>query len=378
MIEENEKIYKVYKHTLPKVVSGKNNDKVYIGITLQKVEYRWRNGDGYKLQTYFYNAIQKYGWNNFLHEVLFDSLSKEEAEQKEKELISFYNSTNPEFGYNIQSGGYSSECKYLEKSVICIETKIIYKSATDASRKLSISNATISSCCRGENKEAGGLHWMFADEYDDDKALLWLENAKSKKCTEVYCIDTGKTYSSIRDASLDTGIGANIISSCCSGELTHAGNLMWLYLDDVTEENINYMINQMKKRDNEKLSRRVICLETKEVYKSPNDAQDKTGINRNHIRECCQGNGATAQGYHWMYLSDYTEESAKKVLNRPKNIKAKKVRCVNTGIIYDSVRTAALDNGTNHTSISQCCKGKGTYAGKLPDGTKLRWEYVSY
>lgn len=358
-------------------ISKKDNDKVYIGITLQKVEYRWRNGEGYKLQTYFYNAIQKYGWDNFMHEVLFDNLSKEEAEQKEIELISYYNSKNPKFGYNIQSGGYSSDAEYLEKPVICIETKIIYKSATDANRKLGISNATISSCCRGENKEAGGFHWMFADEYDDNRALEWLENAKSKKCKEVYCIDTGKTYSSIRDASLYTGIGTNVIGSCCSGELTHAGNLMWLYLDDVTEENINYMINQKKKREDKKLSRRVICLETKEVYKSPNDAQDKTGINRNHIRECCQGNGTTAQGYHWMYLSDYTEESAKSVLNRPKNIKAKKVRCLNTGTVYDSVRTAALDNGTNHTSISQCCKGKAAYAGKLPDGTKLHWEYVS-
>lgn len=377
MIEENEKIYKVYKHTLPKAISEKKNDKVYIGITLQKVEYRWRNGDGYKLQTYFYNAIQKYGWDNFTHEILFDGLSREEAEQKEKELISFYNSTNHKFGYNIQSGGYSSECEYLEKPVICIETKIVYKSATDASRKLDISNATISSCCRGENKEAGGFHWMFANEYDDNKVSLWLENAKSKKCTEVYCIDTGKTYSSIRDASLDTGVGANIISNCCSGELSHAGNLMWLYLDDVTEENINRMINQKKTREDKKLSRRVICLETKEIYKSPNDAQDKTGISRTHIKECCKGNGVSAKGYHWMYLSDYTEESAAKVLNKPKNIRAKSVRCLNTGIIYKSVRMAALDNGTDHTSISKCCKGIKEYAGKLSDGTKLHWEYVN-
>ena len=118
-------------------------------------------------------------------------------------------------------------------------------------------------------------------------------------------------------------------------------------------------------------------METKEIYKSSYDAQNKTGINRNHIRECCKGNSITADGYHWMYLSEYTDEAAINVLNKPKNIKAKKVVCLNTGVIYDSVRIAALENGTNHTSISQCCKGKATYAGKLSDGTKLHWEYAS-
>lgn len=375
-MEDNNKIHKVYKHTLPKEVSGKDNDKIYIGITLQKVENRWQNGYGYKQQSYFYNAIKKYGWDSFTHEVLFDNLSKNEAEEKEKELISFYNSTNPKFGYNIQSGGYSSECEYLEKPVVCIETKVVYKSATDAGRKLGISNNTISACCRGLNKLAGDYHWMFEENYSEENALIWIENAKSKKCKEVYCIDTDKIYGSIVEASLDTGIGASIISGCCSGNASHAGNLMWLYLDDVSEEKMNYMINQKKIRENKKFGKRIICLETKEVYRSPNDAQDKTGINRNHIRECCKGDCITAGGYHWMYLFDYNEESALKILNKPKNINAKRVKCLNTGIVYDSVRMAALDNNTNHTSISQCCKGKTSYAGKLPDGTKLHWEYA--
>lgn len=32
-MEENERIYKVYKHTLPMSVSSKENDMVYIGLT---------------------------------------------------------------------------------------------------------------------------------------------------------------------------------------------------------------------------------------------------------------------------------------------------------------------------------------------------------
>lgn len=88
----------VYKHISP-------NNKVYIGITSQNPNDRWFNGDGYNKQKLFYRAIQKYGWDNFQHEILFENLSKEEACQKEIELIAEYKSNNPEFGYNLTSGG---------------------------------------------------------------------------------------------------------------------------------------------------------------------------------------------------------------------------------------------------------------------------------
>ena len=90
--------YKVYKHTSP---SG----KVYIGITCQAVEKRWLNGKGYSHSTYFYQAIQKYGWDSFEHEVLYTGLTKEEAEAKEIELIEEYKSNQREHGYNLSSGG---------------------------------------------------------------------------------------------------------------------------------------------------------------------------------------------------------------------------------------------------------------------------------
>lgn len=92
-----ERNYCVYKHTSP-------SNKVYIGITQQKPERRWQNGYGYTSQ-YFSRAIKKYGWENFTHEVLFTDLSKDEACQKEIELINLYKSNQPEFGYNITLGG---------------------------------------------------------------------------------------------------------------------------------------------------------------------------------------------------------------------------------------------------------------------------------
>ena len=51
--------------------------------------------------------------------------------------------------------------KKRSKPVRCVETNIIYISAHEASRQLSISQGNISSCCSGKRKTAGGLHFEF-------------------------------------------------------------------------------------------------------------------------------------------------------------------------------------------------------------------------
>lgn len=90
--------YCVYKHTAP-------NGKVYIGITKRNPVKRWNRGYGYKNNPNFYNAIEKYGWDNFQHEILLDGLSQEEARTHEKRLISLHQSNKCEYGYNRSAGG---------------------------------------------------------------------------------------------------------------------------------------------------------------------------------------------------------------------------------------------------------------------------------
>lgn len=51
-----------------------------------------------------YNAIKKYGWDNFEHEILKTGLTKEEAKKYESYYIKQYNTLAP-FGYNLTGGG---------------------------------------------------------------------------------------------------------------------------------------------------------------------------------------------------------------------------------------------------------------------------------
>lgn len=79
------------------------NDKVYIGMS-KDVDKRWADkGIMYRGCTLIYNAIQKYGWDTFHHIVLFDELTFEEAQKREKEWIKFFKANNK--SYNLSDGG---------------------------------------------------------------------------------------------------------------------------------------------------------------------------------------------------------------------------------------------------------------------------------
>jgi group I intron endonuclease len=92
-------MFMIYKYTSP---SG----KYYIGQTCKTQAGRAGcDGYGYQNCPLFWRAIQKYGWKNFEYEVLEDGLTAEEANEKEQYYISYYQSNNPEYGYNIRGGG---------------------------------------------------------------------------------------------------------------------------------------------------------------------------------------------------------------------------------------------------------------------------------
>lgn len=91
----------VYCHTAP-------NGKKYVGITSTDPQYRWRNGLGYDKNYHFFRAIEKYGWESFKHEILFENLPLETAKQIERDLIAEWHLTDRRFGYNLREGGDGS------------------------------------------------------------------------------------------------------------------------------------------------------------------------------------------------------------------------------------------------------------------------------
>ncbi len=89
------------------IIRNTVNEKVYVGQTTVSIKLRFqnhlsatRNGKGYVIG----KAIRKYGEQNFYIELLEECL-EEELNEREIYWISFFNSTDTKFGYNMSIGG---------------------------------------------------------------------------------------------------------------------------------------------------------------------------------------------------------------------------------------------------------------------------------
>ena len=197
------------------------NGTAYVGQTITSINTRFiqHKHSSTKYNTYLYNAMRKYGIENFTIEQIDTANNIDELNNKEIYWIKKLNTKTPN-GYNILDGGngakglhHSKETKLIlkqkstgntnalgkhnisvegkrnmllahkgkpssfknknhtlqarkklsishSKQVMCVETKEIYPSSIIASQKLKITNH-IGRCCRGERKTCGGYHWIW-------------------------------------------------------------------------------------------------------------------------------------------------------------------------------------------------------------------------
>ena len=207
----------VYCHT------NKINGKRYIGITQNKPNRRWQNGYGYKdRNSHFYNAIKKYGWENFEHIILEENLTRKEASEKEKYYIKLYNTNNENYGYNITSGGDNNftRNKLTEEQRINIsnKTKEAMNSVEIREYMLKVYN---SEDWIRKNSEATRRQWVTSD------LKLRVQTANGHK---VRCVETGDIYLSILEASRQTGLSRYKITQSCQNKSYIINNTHWEYI----------------------------------------------------------------------------------------------------------------------------------------------------
>lgn len=105
-----EKTWVIYIHKC------KITNKYYVGQTCRKLEKRWgKNGKNYTEHNNlkFYNAIQKYGWENFEHYIVAKTHSLKEAYELEQYYIEKLDTYKN--GYNSTLGGSGSKGKVISK-----------------------------------------------------------------------------------------------------------------------------------------------------------------------------------------------------------------------------------------------------------------------
>ena len=225
--------------------------------------------------------------------------------------------------------------------------------------------------------------------------LGWCDyDPKNKDGQKVICITTGEVFNSISNASRKYNINISHISECCRHDKNkYAGNhpetgekMTWMYYENYiikSEDEIKDMISNI----NYELDTKIICLTTKEIFNTQNEAGKKYNIDDSSVSACCLNKIKTA-GKHpetneklvWMFHNEYvlkTEAQLKEILNNnQKRIETNiEVICLTTSEIFNSLKEARIKySGSTH--ISDCCKGKRKFSGRLSDGNELKWMYL--
>lgn len=371
MINEN---FKLYIHISP-------SWKYYVGITSLDVYYRWgKDGNGYKTQQLFYRAIQKYGWENFIHIVVIENLSKNDACELEKLFIQQLKSNNPEYGYNISNGGSTptlgfhhteyAKKKISENSSIPVDQYDIngnliksWSSMREAEKACGSDGSSIAKCCKGIYKTSKGFVWRYKGESFDKYSLKKYSQPKQRIKVKQYSKDGMllKIWDSITEAAQELKLSTSSITGCCKGKKGHksAGKYVWRYIDDDFHK---YNI------DNEHIKRVIqYDMDGKIInhFDSIVSASKNTGVSKSNINMCCLGTVKTAGGYIWRYESDNEKIDLESLKHRSdcKPVDQFDKNSLELIATYYSIRDASDHTKITTTSIIDCCKGRLKSAG---------------
>lgn len=225
--------YIVYKHTSP---SG----KCYIGMTCQTMDRRARGGDGYRGCSAFYNAIQKYGWDNFTHEVLVGGLSFEEACELEQRFIRLFDSLTTGHGYNLENGGRVN-CRTSDETRAKISKTLTGRKRGPLSeeQKRRISEARMGIKCPPRSEEyrrklsVAHRGKVFSEEHKrriSEGKRGTQAGANNPRARSVRCVENGIVFGTVKDAAAFVGGSPKNIIHACAGRLKTSGGYHWEYV----------------------------------------------------------------------------------------------------------------------------------------------------
>lgn len=172
------------------------------------------------------------------------------------------------------------------------------------------------------------------------------ENRGAHKRRSVHCYELNKTFSTIAEASIFTGIPATQISTTCQGRQKTAKGHTFCYVENKSE------INLTKNKEN-KAHRKVYCYELDKVFANAREAARELNIPDAGIRHVCAGKQNTHMGYKWCFAENIniTDWSSKK------SDRFRQVYCYELDTTYNSIMECAAATNSNLTSVRKACAG---------------------
>lgn len=271
--------------------------KKYIGITSQAPEKRWhKDGSGYKDQTYFWRAIQKYGWDNFQHKILLQNETFYDACKIEKCLIKHYKTYDERYGYNLTLGG--------EGRLLTDEQK----------EQLRQQRQGVNACGYGHfpSKETKRkMSDAAKNKTFNQDAREKMANAK-KKVVYQYNFDGYliNTFNSASEGAMATGTNIGNLCACCRNVVKQAKGFFWSYLLIDNPELIKQYLNGeidfsvIKTRNEKQVVQMDLNGNEITVFNSLKEASQITGIPAQEISQACKNSNKVTREFKWKFVED--------------------------------------------------------------------------
>lgn len=267
----NKKSYTVYKLT-------SKDGRVYIGCT-SNIKQRWESGRSYRSSPRIYDEILKNGFNSFKKEIICTGLDRESGWKKEEELISYYDSTNPEKGFNVNPSVHfiaeEVKLKISEKEKGRIPYWSIGRNQSEEERR----------------KRSLSLKGKVKGRYIGAKSPRARKVCQYNKNFELI-----KTYDCISDVQRELGYDyTSIVKACCDPSRT-IGGFIWRYENDSPR---NYIHPQKKSKMIDQLDMNGNFIRS---WNSALEIERELGIFRGSIYIVCnKGRLKSTGGYKWRF-----------------------------------------------------------------------------
>lgn len=214
---------------------NKINHKIYIGQSIDpKKRFREHKNAAFNSNNTDYDlpihrAIRKYGLDNF-DIVILEFCSKNQADEREKYWIQFYNSYNK--GYNATNGGQDGG-GYNGKEVLVYDLDgnfiTSYVNAKEAAKTLGVSYSVVQQVLHAERPTCKQVQLKYAD---DDKIITKFKSRQGGKIS-IYQLDINSNiiqeWDSAADASKALGIDSSSITKCLKDKAKTCGGFKWKY-----------------------------------------------------------------------------------------------------------------------------------------------------
>lgn len=269
----------------------------------------------------------------------FEILEECAPEKLDKRETFYMNELQPEYNIRSEGHGISEEaCEKLRKlqtgrkrpsisrKVKCVETGEVFESITAAAKWCNVPNTTIVMLLKGKGRTAGGYHWIYADENEEAALERIRQMPEGHKPTD-------ETLSRQRQVKLGR-----------KHTPEHSEKIRQSHLGQ-----------GWKPSTYEKCCRKVRCVETGEIFSSIKAAAESYNLKPPNISAVLAGKSKMCGGYHWEYVDGQAPQHRPEKFHRKMG---KPVRCIETGIVYESVSKAAEAFGVSDSAIGNAANGK--------------------